>query len=79
MSESRAKTLKAWQAYCLSLAALMAGFIWTSFYPDAPFTAYSTALGILAASYFAKRYADKKYTYLDGYGPDSHTEDGGLG
>ena len=62
----RRKTVPSWSTYVLTLFSLVAGYIWGTFYPLAPFSIFAPAVVGLAGAYFAKRVVDKKYTMNGG-------------
>ncbi len=81
-SKPAKRMVPSWTAYVLSLAALLAGFVFAAFVPAAPYEYFSWAVVGLGASYFAKRVVDKKFKDIRSYESDDKTLDpnaGGLG
>jgi uncharacterized membrane protein YfcA len=52
-------TIRTWQAFLIVLALIFIGFIWTTFYPNSPYTTFSTAVGLIFGGYAGKRLAQK--------------------
>jgi len=48
------------RAFYITLAVLVAGFVWTTFYPNAPFESLVAGIGAMFGITVAKRYAQKK-------------------
>ena len=59
------------RAFYITLAVLSAGFVWSTFYPEAPYASLVAGIGAMFGITVAKRYAQKK---LNGKEHDSYTD-----
>lgn len=50
-------------AFILTLLALLAGYVWRSFYATAPYEMFATTVGAVFGGYIAKRAITKKAAY----------------
>lgn len=52
--------IKSWHAFSITLVLLAAGFVWTTFYPNAPYQTFSAGAGGALAAYLVKRSYGRK-------------------
>ena len=57
--------MRTYQAFLLCLTALTGGFIWTTFYPVAPYVAFSGTVGLVFGAYAGKRLLQKKEEFVE--------------
>lgn len=50
-------------AFFITLAALLGGFIWATFYPQSPYVAFSGSVALAFGGYVGKRLIQKKKEY----------------
>jgi len=60
-------TIKTWHAFLIVLGVLSAGFVWVTFYPDAPYSIFAPSVIAGAAGYGYKRLQQKKKEYKERY------------
>jgi len=58
-------TIKTWHAFLIVLGVLSAGFVWVTFYPDAPYSIFAPSVIAIATGYGSKRLEQKKGKYED--------------
>lgn len=58
-------TIKTKHAFLISLGALIAGLVWVTFYPNAPYTIFAPSVVAIATGYGLKRLEQKKGKYED--------------
>ena len=51
------------QAFRLCVAVLAAGFIWATFFTDAPYTTFASTLGLVFGAYTGKRLLQKMESF----------------
>lgn len=52
--------IKTTHAFIITLLVLTGGFMWATFFPGAPFVAFSGTVGLVFAGYSGKRLMQKK-------------------
>jgi len=57
------RMVRSWHAFLIALALISIGFVWTSFYPNSPYTTFSTAIGLIFGGYIGKRLAQKAQAF----------------
>ena len=57
--------MKTYQAFLLSVAVLVAGFLFATFFHDAPYATFAGTLGLVFAAYSGKRLLQKKEEFID--------------
>ena len=79
MAGNNARTLKSWQAFFIAIGVLTAGFVWTTFFKEAPYGVFAPAVVGLAGGYWAKRTIQRSEKY-GGFQPppDGSGESGGM-
>ena len=58
-------------AFLLTLLSLLAGYIWRSFYPSAPYEMFATTVGAVFGGYITKRVIQKQAKFQ----PECNGED----
>jgi len=57
--------MRTYQAFILCVAVLTAGFIWASFFTEAPYTTFAGTLGLVFGAYAGKRLLQKKEDFIE--------------
>ena len=57
------------RGFCLTLALLFIGFIWTAFIPEAPYTTFAGTVGLAFGALAGKRLAQKATWAQEGERP----------
>lgn len=57
--------LKTTQAFLITLATLLSGFIWATFYPDSPYVSFAGTVGLVFGAYAGKRLIQKKEEFIE--------------
>ena len=57
--------MKTYQAFLLCIATLAGGFVWATFYPVAPYVAFSGTVGLVFGCYTGKRLLQKKEEFVE--------------
>ena len=57
--------MKTYQAFLLSVAVLVAGFVFATFFPTAPYATFAGTLGLVFVGYAGKRLMQKKEGFID--------------
>jgi hypothetical protein len=65
------RMIPSWVAFLAALDTIIAGFIWTTFFPAAPYAVMVGGITALSGAYFGKRVLDKKYLNSDGKNKES--------
>lgn len=60
--------MKTWQAFVMCIALLTAGFVFTTYNMNAPYIAYSGAVGMVFTAYAGKRLLQKKDEFSETVG-----------
>jgi xanthosine utilization system XapX-like protein len=71
------RTIRSWFAYLVFIACLMAGFIWTSYKPAAPFGTFVTGLIGGLGIYLTKRIVQKMEKFGGAGGSGEEGVEGG--
>ena len=57
--------MRTYQAFILCVAVLAAGFIWATFFTDAPYVTFAGTLGLVFGAYAGKRLLQKKEGFVE--------------
>lgn len=72
-------TIRTYQAFLITLGALLAGFVWATFKPAAPYEAFSAAVSGVFLGYGYKRLKQKEAKYQPSGNGNGVGEEGQLG
>ena len=57
--------IKTTHALLITLGVLVGGFVWATFYPVAPYVAFSGTVGLVFGAYAGKRLLQKKEGFIE--------------
>ena len=57
--------MRTYQAFILCVAVLTAGFIWASFFTEAPYITFASTLGLVFGGYASKRLIQKRPAFKE--------------
>ena len=57
--------MRTYQAFLLCIATLVGGFVWATFFPQAPFVSFSGTVGLVFGAYAGKRLLQKKEEFIE--------------